>query len=69
MSNKFLYEELDTLSKWGGIAKNIPASIAQNLNPCYELRPNQIEAFARFFHCYKNGWSISSVQFLKHCGK
>lgn len=38
MSNKFLYDELDTLSKWGGIPKSIPDSVAQNLNPRYELR-------------------------------
>lgn len=54
MSNKFLYDELDTLSKWGGILKSVPASIAQNLNSKYELRPYQVEAFARFIHCYKN---------------
>ncbi|MBU2611111.1 MAG: DEAD/DEAH box helicase family protein [Chloroflexi bacterium] len=58
MSNKFLYkflyDELDTLSKWGGIPKSISDSVAQNLNPKYELRPYQVEAFARFFHCYKN---------------
>lgn len=51
---KFLYEELDTLSNWGSIPKAVPASVTQNLNPRYELRPYQVEAFARFFHCYKN---------------
>ena len=54
MSTKnFLYDELDTLSKWGGIPQRIPDSVAQNLNPQFELRPYQVEAFARFFHCYK----------------
>ena len=54
MSIKFLYDELDTHSKWGGISKSVPASVAQNLNPAFELRPYQIEAFARFIHCYQN---------------
>lgn len=54
MPEQFLYEELDTLSRWGKIKKEIPDSVAQNLNPKYELRPYQIEAFARFIHCYNN---------------
>lgn len=51
---QFLYEALDTLSQWNKIKREIPNSVTQNLNPQYELRPYQIEAFARFFHCYKN---------------
>lgn len=51
MPEQFLYEQLDTLSHWGNIKKEIPDSIAQNLNPKYELRTYQVEAFARFFHC------------------
>lgn len=54
MPEQFLYEQLNTLSKWGIIKKEIPDSVAQNLNPRYELRPYQLEAFAHFFHCYKN---------------
>jgi len=54
MLEPFLYEQLDTLSQWGSIKKEVPDSVAQNLNPRYELRPYQIEAFARFFHCYRN---------------
>lgn len=38
----------------GFLNKEVPDSVAQNLNPKYELRPYQVEAFARFFHCYKN---------------
>lgn len=38
----------------GFLKKDIPGSVKQNLNPKYELRPYQEEAFARFFHCYKN---------------
>lgn len=54
MPEPFLYEQLDTLSQWGSIKKEVPNSVAQNLNPKYELRPYQVDAFARFFHCYKN---------------
>lgn len=54
MPELFLYEQLDTLSRWGGIKKEVPDSVAQNLNPKYELRPYQVDAFARFFYCYKN---------------
>ncbi len=54
MPEQFLYEQLDTLSRWGSIKKEIPDSIARNLNPRYELRPYQVEAFARFIHCYHN---------------
>jgi len=52
MAEQFLYEQLDTLSQWGSIKKNMPQVVTQNLNKKYELRPYQIEAFARFFHCY-----------------
>jgi len=54
MPEQFLYEQLDTLSQWSSIRKEVPDSVAQNLNPKYELRPYQVEVFARFFHCYKN---------------
>jgi type III restriction enzyme len=54
MDEQFLYEELDSLSRWNAIPKAIPDSVKQNLNPKYELRPYQVDAFARFSHCYKN---------------
>jgi len=40
-TEKFLYDELDTLSNWGGIPKILPDSLVQNLNLKYELRPCQ----------------------------
>jgi type III restriction enzyme len=46
LGSKFLYEEPDILSKWGGLPKTTPDSVAKNLNPRYELRPYQIEACA-----------------------
>ena len=44
---EFLYEEYNILSK--RISKKIPDYLKGNLNPLFELRPYQIEAFARFF--------------------
>jgi len=54
MTEPFLYERLDAASSMGFLKREVPDSVAQNLNPKYELRPYQVEAFARFFHCYKN---------------
>ena len=53
MPEKFLYEQLDTLSQWGSIPKEMPSGMTKNLNPRFELRPYQVEAFARFFHCHQ----------------
>jgi type III restriction enzyme len=54
MADKFLYEELDSFSKLGGLKKEIPDYLKNNLNPKFELRPYQEEAFARLFHCLNN---------------
>ncbi len=54
MPEQFLYETLNAVSSMGFLKKEVPDSVTQNLNPKYELRPYQIEAFARFFHCHKN---------------
>ena len=54
MADKFLYEELDAVSKMGFLKKEIPDYLKENLNPRFELRPYQKEAFARFFHCLDN---------------
>jgi type III restriction enzyme len=55
MSNdQFLYEQLNGASSMGFLKMEVPDSVAQNLNPKYELRPYQVETFTRFFHCYKN---------------
>ena len=53
MAEQFLYETLNAVSSMGFLKKEIPDSVAQNLHPKYELRIYQVEAFARFFHCYK----------------
>src|SRR5450759_1895642 len=54
MPEQFLYETLNAVSSMGFLKKEVPDSVAQNLNPKYELRPYQVEAIARFLHCYKN---------------
>src|SRR4030042_1176021 len=52
MPEQFLYEQLDAVSSMGFLDKEIPDCVAQNLNPKYELRGYQVEAFVRLFHCY-----------------
>ena len=54
MADKFLYETLDSASELGLLKKEIPAYLKENLNPRFELRPYQEEAFVRFFHCLDN---------------
>ena len=51
MADKFLYEMLDSVSQMDSLKKEIPAFLKDNLNPKFELRPYQVEAFARFFRC------------------
>ena len=57
VNNQMLYQTLDILSDNDVIDKQMPQSITQNLNPNYPLRPYQVEAFARFIHCYHKGVS------------
>jgi len=52
MPQQFLHEQLDSASKMGFLKKDIPDFVVENLNPTFELREYQKEAFARFFHCY-----------------
>lgn len=53
MADKFLYEELDAVSKMGFLKRDVPDYVTDNLNRKFELRPYQVEAFSRFFHCLK----------------
>ncbi len=48
----FLYEELDVVSKMGFLDdfKSIPNVIVENLNPKFQIRPYQAEAFGRYFY-------------------
>jgi len=61
MPEQFLYEILNAVSSMGFLKKEVPDSVARNLNPNHELRPYQIEAFARFFHCHKNEFPGKSL--------
>jgi len=56
MPQQFLYEQLDSASGMGLLKKEIPDFMAENLNPAFELREYQKEAFARFFHCYNGDY-------------
>ncbi len=60
MPEQFLYQSLDAFSQFGGLRKEMPDSVKLHLNPKYELRGYQIEAFARFFHCHKNDFPNKS---------
>ena len=55
MPDKFLYDTL--LEEFGRrtiLNTEIPAYLSDNLNPAFELRPYQKEAFARFFLSFEN---------------
>jgi len=56
MAEQFLYEMLDNVSGMGFLKKEIPNFLKDNLNPKFELRPYQVEAFGRFFHCLDNDY-------------
>ena len=56
MPDKFLYEELDSFSRFYGLSKDMPDYVEDNLNSKFELRPYQEEAFARFFYCFANDY-------------
>lgn len=49
----FLYDQLDTLRKYGTYAK-IPTYIQENVNPSFTLRPYQVRAFENFISYFEN---------------
>ncbi len=49
----FLFQQLDAIRDFGGGA-DMPQYIADNLNPVFELRPYQIDAFRNFITFYEN---------------
>lgn len=51
---KWLYEELDTAKKFGVLTEflDTPNFVKESLNPDFELRPYQQDAFARFFYYF-----------------
>ena len=54
MPNQFLYERLEIAFDHGVQKPEVPETLPQNLNPAFELRPYQEEAFVRFIHCLNN---------------
>lgn len=53
-TKQFLYQEYDSVSQMNLLSKEVPVFVKENLNPALELRPYQVEAFARFFHYYNS---------------
>ena len=54
MPDNFLYQDLNSAIQLGFLKIETPDWLKENLNPKFELRPYQGEAFARFFHCLDN---------------
>ena len=54
MSEQFLHEQLEIAFNFGIPKPEMPDSITQNLNPAFELRPYQKDAFASFIHYFNN---------------
>ena len=60
----FLYQRLDALSGFelsDLLDREIPDSITQNLNPAFEIRPYQEEAFARFIRCFNKDFEAKCL--------
>ena len=54
MPANFLYQDLNSAIQLGFLNLEISDWLRENLNPTFQLRPYQEEAFARFFHCLDN---------------
>ena len=54
MLEQFLHEQLEIAFNFGISKPETPESITQNLNPDFELRPYQEDAFASFIHYFNN---------------
>ncbi len=54
MLEQFLHEQLEIAFNYGVPKPEIPDSITQNLNPTFELRDYQKDAFASFIHYFNN---------------
>ncbi len=61
MQQPFLYDQLAIAFDYGVPKPEIPDSITQNLNPVFDLRPYQEDAFARFIHCYNNDFPDKEI--------
>lgn len=61
----FLYEKIDVLRE-NGYIKSVPDWIPQNLNPAFELRPYQINAFENFITFFEGNNCPHPTQTLFH---
>ena len=52
MLEQFLHEQLEIAFEWGVPKPETPGSITQNLNPVFELRPYQENAYTSFIHYF-----------------
>ncbi len=52
MLEQFLHEQLEIAFEWGVPKPEISGSITQNLNPAFQLRPYQEDAYASFIHYF-----------------
>ncbi len=61
----FLYEKIDALREYGSSA-TLPTYIPENLNPNFELRPYQIQAFENFITYFESNNRPKPTQVLFH---
>ena len=59
----FLYEKIDALREYGSSAV-LPSYIPENLNPNFELRPYQKQAFENFITHFESNKRPKPVQVL-----
>lgn len=50
----FLYEKLNNLREFGALNDELPQYISDNLNPAFELRPYQKEAYCNFINYFES---------------
>lgn len=62
---EFLYKEIDVLRKYGNIA-TLPSYIPENLNPHFELRSYQKQAFENFITHFESDNRPTPMQVLFH---
>lgn len=63
----FLFEQMDAIRRFSPIAcKELPDDISANLNPMFELRPYQKDAFQNFITFYESGTRPNPTQVLFH---
>lgn len=61
----FLYEKIDTLCEYGNCAA-LPSYIPENLNPSFDLRPYQKQAFENFITYFESNNRPKPTQALFH---